>query len=202
MISFAVPSDRSFVLISCYFALGKFSSKIFIFSFSTSFARRQKGGSYLLIKKRDMRNLHFFLQKGRSEQWYDLKPNGISCVTHKHKGSLAETWAVVLCQTQVLPCGPILQQGYDLDSGGNFNQCRTMHIECLELCSLLHTMYSLFLCLCLCCKTSQNCSRYQSVAGANDIQTIPCKCECNVNFKTIVLWAPRISHISTSPCAR
>lgn len=44
MIQFAVPSNRSFVLISCCFASGSFSSMIFILSCATSFARRQKGG--------------------------------------------------------------------------------------------------------------------------------------------------------------
>lgn len=46
MIQFAVPSDRSFVLISCRFALGLFSLMIFIFSYATSFARRQKGSGH------------------------------------------------------------------------------------------------------------------------------------------------------------
>lgn len=44
MIQFAVPGDRSFVLISCCFASGSFSAMIFILSCANSFARTQKGG--------------------------------------------------------------------------------------------------------------------------------------------------------------
>lgn len=113
MIQFAVPSDRSFVLISCCFASGSFSLMIFIFPRATSFARRQKGvGSCWSTNGRLAFACCCFFGGGMGGHWhviYKIKSNrdvrlGIinstSCVICRHKGSLAGTRGVVRSNEQ------------------------------------------------------------------------------------------------------
>lgn len=149
MIQFAVPSDRSFVLISCCFALGSFSGMIFILSFATSFARRQKGGGWSTTGHCAFA---FFWRGQGGDHWhviYKIKSikdlsrgviNGTRCVTWEHKGSLTGRrggvcyikWAGSLRRL----CGPFifLLQGlikrlrWSLQS-----EWGTMHTKCLEL---------------------------------------------------------------------
>lgn len=111
MIQFVVPSDRSFVLISCCFASGSFSSMIFIFSCATSFTRRQKGGGCCWSTNGHLHVVVFFGGGGREGHWhviYKIKSNrdvrlGIInntiCVIGQHKGWLVGMRGGVLYQT-------------------------------------------------------------------------------------------------------
>lgn len=103
MMQFAMQTDRSFVLISCCFALGSFSLMIFRFFIWHLICKKTKGGRGGAVQQTDRGPFAFW---GRWLVIYKIKSikdlsrgiiNGIRCLTREHKGSLTRIgeWSAI-----------------------------------------------------------------------------------------------------------